>query len=229
MIKLKPSLGLYFISSLLVLLAVIFDWHNIEELAKPIVIPSIFFYYIQFRYKRINWWFFVAILVSFIGDMLLLMDPKFEILWIIFCFIICYIILIKFGIEDLVPQKLTISNITIGVISIVFLLFVIFSIIDLIEPKSTERYIVFLFYGISLLILTVISLFNFFSDASKPALYFSIMALCIVISDVFYSFYHFIEPIGMFNYINIFFQLASYFCMVSYFLVRLDKPSKFRR
>ncbi|MBA4155583.1 hypothetical protein, partial [Flavobacterium sp.] len=72
-------------------------------------------------------------------------------------------------------------------------------------------------------------LFNFFSDASKAALYFSIMALCIVISDVFYSFYHFIEPIEMFNYINIFFQLATYYCMVSYFLVRIEKPSKFNR
>lgn len=229
MIKLKPALGLYFISSLLVLIAVIFDWHDIEQLAKPIVIPSIFYYYLQFRYKRINWWFFTAISVSFLGDMLLLIDPNTDILWIIFCFIICYIILIKFGIEDLVPQKLTISNISIGIISVAFLLFVIFSIIDLIDPKSTERYIIFLFYGISLLILTVISLFNFFSDASKAALYFSIMALCIVISDVFYSFYHFIEPINMFNYINIFFQLASYSCMIFYFLVRNEKPSKFRR
>lgn len=229
MSKIKPALLLYLFSSLLVLIAVVLNKQELEQLVKPIVIPAIYFYYLQYRYKRVNWWFSIAILACFVGDMILLIDPQFEILWIIFSFIICYIILIKFGIEDLVPQKLTVYNIGFGVISVCFLLFVIFSIIDLIEPKSTERYVIFLFYGICLLVLTVISLFNFFSDASKAALYFSIMALCIVISDVFYSFYHFIEPLQMFNYINIFFQLASYYCMVSYFLVRNEKPSKFRR
>lgn len=227
--KLKPALGLYFISSILVLIAVVFNLCELEQIAKPIVIPSIFFFYLQHRYKRINWWFSIAILACFVGDMILLIDPEFEILWIILCFFISYAILIKFGIDDLVPQKLTFSNIGIGILSVFFLLFVILSIVDLIEPETTERYIMFLFYGFSLLVLTVISLFNFFSDASKAALYFSIMALCIVISDVFYSFYHFIEPIEMFNYINIFFQLATYFCMVSYFLVRIEKPSKFNR
>ena len=227
--KIKPSLLLYFASSLLVLFAVVINKQELEQLVKPIVIPSIYFYYLQYRYKRVNWWFSIAILVCFVGDMIVLIDPQFEILWVIFSFLVCYIILIKFGIEDLVPQKLTIANIGFGIISVGFLLFVIFSIIDLMEPKSTERYILFLLYGICLLILTVISLFNFFSDASKAALYFSIMALCMVISDVFYSFYHFIEPFEMFNYINIFFQLASYYCMVSYFLVRNEKPLKFRR
>ena len=227
--KIKPSLLLYFASSLLVLFAVVINKQELEQLVKPIVIPSIYFYYLQYRYKRVNWWFSIAILACFVGDMIVLIDPQFEILWIIFSFLVCYIILIKFGIEDLVPQKLTIANIGFGIISVGFLLFVIFSIIDLMEPKSTERYILFLLYGICLLILTVISLFNFFSDASKAALYFSIMALCMVISDVFYSFYHFIEPFEMFNYINIFFQLASYYCMVSYFLVRNEKPLKFRR
>ncbi len=227
--KIKPSLLLYLLSSLLVLIAVVLNKQELEQLVKPIVIPSIYFYYLQYRYKRVNWWFSIAILACFVGDMIVLIDPQFEILWIIFSFLVCYIILIKFGIEDLVPQKLTIANIGFGIISVGFLLFVIFSIIDLMEPKSTERYILFLLYGICLLILTVISLFNFFSDASKAALYFSIMALCMVISDVFYSFYHFIEPFEMFNYINIFFQLASYYCMVSYFLVRNEKPSKFRR
>jgi len=227
--KLKPAIGLYFISSILVLIAVVFNLNELEQIAKPIVIPSIFFFYLQHRYKRVNWWFSIAILACFVGDMILLIDPEFEILWIILCFFISYAILIKFGIDDLVPQKLTFSNIGIGILSVFFLLFVILSIVDLIEPETTERYIMFLFYGFSLLVLTVISLFNFFSDASKAALYFSIMALCIVISDVFYSFYHFIEPIEMFNYINIFFQLATYYCMVSYFLVRIEKPSKFNR
>lgn len=227
--KLKPAIGLYFISSILVLIAVVFNLNELEQIAKPIVIPSIFFFYLQHRYKRVNWWFSIAILACFVGDMILLIDPEFEILWIILCFFISYAILIKFGIDDLVPQKLTFSNIGIGVLSVFFLLFVILSIIDLIEPETTERYIMFLFYGFSLLVLTVISLFNFFSDASKAALYFSIMALSIVISDVFYSFYHFIETIEMFNYINIFFQLATYYCMVSYFLVRIEKPTKFNR
>lgn len=229
MSKIKTSLLLYLLSSFLVLITVVLNKRELEQFVKPIVIPSIYFYYLQYRYKRINWWFSIAILACFIGDMIVLIDPQFEILWIVFSFLVCYIILIKFGIDDLIPQKLTVYTIGFGVISVSFLLFVILSIVDLIEPKSTERYILFLFYGICLLILTVIALFNFFSDASKAALYFSIMALCIVISDVFYSFYHFIEPFKMFNYINIFFQLASYYCMVSYFLVRIEKPAKFRR
>jgi len=227
--KQKPAFYLYIISSLLVLTAILFDIQELELFAKPIVIPAIFFYYLQHRFKRMNWWFSVSLLACFVGDILLLLDPDFDVLWIILCFFISYCILIKFGIDDLVPQKLSVSNIFLGILIVVFLLFVLFSIIDLIEPDSTERYIIFLFYGFTLLILTVLSLINFFSEASKAALYFSIMALCIVISDVFYSFYHFIEPIDMFNYINIFFQLATYYCMVSYFLVRIEKPSKFNR
>ncbi|MEZ4838641.1 lysoplasmalogenase family protein [Flavobacterium sp.] len=227
--KQKPALYLYFFSCLLVLTAIFFDIEELELFAKPIVIPAIYFYYLQHRFKRMNWWFSISLLACFIGEILFLLDSNFDVLWIILCFFISYCILIKFGVDDLVPQKLSVSNIMLGILIVVFLLFVLFSIIDLIEPESTERYIIFLFYGLTLMILTVISLLNFFSEASKAALYFSIMALCIVISDVFYSFYHFIEPIDLFNYINVFFQLASYYCMVSYFLVRIEKPSKFNR
>lgn len=227
--KLKPALVLYLVSGFLVLISVLFDIQELELFAKPIVIPAIYFYYLQHRFKRINWWFSVSLLACFLGDIVVLIDPGVDVLGIIFCFFISYCILIKFGIDDLVPQKLSLSNFVLGVIILVFLLFVLFSVIDLIEPESTERYIIFLLYGFTLLILTIISLINFFSVASKAALYFSIMALCIVISDVFYSFYHFIEPIDVFSYINITFQLATYYCMVSYFLVRIERPSKFNR
>ncbi len=144
--KQKPAFYLYIISSLLVLTAILFDIQELELFAKPIVIPAIYFYYLQHRFKRMNWWFSVSLLACFVGDILVLLDPDFDVLWIILCFFISYCILIKFGIDDLVPQKLSVSNIILGILIVVFLLFVLFSIIDLIEPESTERYIIFLFY-----------------------------------------------------------------------------------
>lgn len=225
----KPSIFLYFASSIIVLLSVIFKWEELEFYVKPMVVPSILFYYLQYRFRRVNNWLIISLVACFVGDMILLINDNIPIYYALVCFFICYVILIFYGIKDRIPQQFSWISLFQIIIGIGALVYVLYSIIDLIEPNGIISYGMFLIYGLSLLLLTEIALYNFFSEASKQALYFSIMALSVVISDVFYAFYHFIEPIEMFHYINVFFQLATYYCIVSYFLVRNDRPSKFSR
>lgn len=227
--KVKPSIFLYFASSIIVLLSVLFKWKELEFYVKPMVVPSILFYYLQYRYKRINYWLVISLGACFLGDMLLLINNNIPIYYALVCFFLCYMIFIFYGIKDRIPQQYSWITLVQIIIGIGTLLYVLFAIINLIEPNGILSYTMFIIYGLSLLLLTEIALYNFFSEASKQALYFSIMALSIVISDVFYAFYHFIEPIEMFHYINVFFQLATYYCIVSYFLVRNDRPSKFSK
>lgn len=227
--KVKPALFLYFISSILVLISVVYKWEQLEFYTKPIVIPSILYYYLQYRFKRVNNWLVFSLIACFVGDMLLLINDNIPIYYAMICFFLCYVILNFYGIKDIIPQQFAWISLLQIIIGIGALVYVLYSIIDLIEPNGIFNYLMFSIYGLSLLLLTEIALYNFFSEASKQALYFSIMALSIVISDTFYAFYHFIEPIEMFHYINVFFQLATYYCIVSYFLVRNDRPSKFSR
>lgn len=226
MSKFSPALIFYLIASILVILANILDYKELEFITKPIVIPAIYFYYTQVSKSKLNIPLLIVLCSCFIGDMIPLIDDDIDFLWILPFFFIAYVILIKLGIDDMILQKINPINIIIGLITLGILTFVLFTILDILDPETMELYLIFLFYGITLIALAIISMINFFTNGSEAELFFSIMALCLIISNVFYSFYQFIDPISTFFYINLTFQLASYYCITQYFILRDDKKGK---
>lgn len=220
MLKVNPALLFYFTASYLVLIANIFGFSELGWIAKSIAIPSVVYYYYQYSRKNASILVLLIFFFCFLGDMLSEIDPDIDIMWAIILFLTAYVFLIKYGIKSIDIKKISLPNIILCMVSLGVLGYVLYAILDLIQPSSTGLYIIMLIYGLTLSILATISFANYFLKATEGGLYFSILALCIVISDIFYSFYYFIEKIDIFLYGNLIFQLASYFFMAKYFIIK---------
>lgn len=219
MLKVNPALLFYFTASSLVLIANIFGFSELGWIAKSVAIPSVVYYYYQYSRKNVSILVLLIFFFCFLGDMLREIDPDIDVMWVIMLFLVAYIFLIKYGVNS-INIKLSLPNILLCMVSMGGLGYVLYAILDLIQPSSVGLYIMMLIYGLTLSILATISFANYFLKATEGGLYFSILALCIVISDIFYSFYYFIEKINIFLYGNLIFQLASYFFMAKYFILK---------
>jgi hypothetical protein len=72
-------------------------------------------------------------------------------------------------------------------------------------------------YGIVLIILIAVATFNYLSHSTGSFLHLSSMALCMLVSDLFYSINRFLIELPILDHINLFAQFMSYFFMVRYF------------
>jgi hypothetical protein len=88
MVKVNSALILYFTAFVLYIIAVLIGSDNLELFSKPIIIPSIYyFYYISVRGK-INYLFSFSVLSFFIGEILhLISREEFNISGLIFLLI----------------------------------------------------------------------------------------------------------------------------------------------
>ena len=114
MIKLNSALLLYFIAIILFVIASIFGNENLELFSKPMIIPSLFYYYYIRVRGRINFLFSFSILLYFIGEIILLINKDaffFEgfAFFLIPYFIISYFLFQDFLIEPL-SDRLYFSN-----------------------------------------------------------------------------------------------------------------------
>ena len=94
MVKVNSALILYFTAFVIYMIAVIIGSDNLELFSKPIIIPSIYyFYYISVRGK-IDYLFSLSVLSFFIGEILhLISREEFNVSGLIFLLIPYFIIL----------------------------------------------------------------------------------------------------------------------------------------
>ena len=74
MIKVSSALILYFSAVIFYVLAVIIGSDNLELFSKPIIIPSIYYFYYTSVKGKINYLFSFSILSYFIGEILYLLN-----------------------------------------------------------------------------------------------------------------------------------------------------------
>jgi hypothetical protein len=218
-----PSLVVYFTAVFLVLLSIIIDNETLELLSRPVVLPALLYYYFSRSNHRIKELFVVCILFCFLGEIIILLYNNTKFVWEIFVFFCSYLILIKSGLDTINFKKILFQNLVISIVVLFLLCFLLFSILDLINEIHIDMYLMYLFFGLILVTLFCVSLLNYFTRPTTSSLYFAAMALCILLSDVFFSFYQFIDKMLVFKCINVFFQLISYYFMVCYFIERNPK------
>ena len=102
MVKVNSALILYFTAFVLYMIAVIIGSDNLELFSKPIIIPSIYYYYYISVRGKVNYLFSFSILSFFIGEILHLISREdFNISGLIFL-LIPYFIILHFIIQDLI-------------------------------------------------------------------------------------------------------------------------------
>lgn len=192
-------------------------------LSKPIIAPSILFYYLQENKKKINWRYIVIIALFFVGDMLVLLEIETSNFIIELFFLIAYCLFLKDISDDLLQNRLKIThkkNFLVLLISLFFLIYLLVTILDLMIESKTKNIVLFLIYGIVLVLVGGIASFNYLLKQSRFTFFMLITSLCFVISDVFFILKSHFQEVEIFNLFNNLPQVLSYYYLTKYYILR---------
>lgn len=221
--NIKPALLLYFIACLVFMLSVIFDSADLMLLSKPVILPSIFFYYVQENKLRFNWSYFVIILLSFIGDMIAVVEPNDFFIIIASLTLVVYLIFLKGIIDELVSiriRRLSKMHIFTLFVCTFLLLYLLITSLGLLIETQQQNLGVLVIYGMTLVSIGVVSVLNYMIKTSRATTFMLITSLAFVISDVFFILKKYFFEIEMFSYFNNLIQVLSYYFLTRYYLLK---------
>ncbi|WP_333809716.1 hypothetical protein [Flavobacterium sp.] len=223
MIKINSALLLYFAAFILYIIAVFIGSDNLELFSKPIIIPSIYyFYYISVRGK-IDYIFSFSILSFFVGEILHLISREdFYISGLLFLLVPYFIILI-FLTQDLiyyVKKKKVKLNTFSFYIFLMLLVYLFFNVLMLLFEESRLDFIIYALYGIILLLMGIMTFVMQINYTNKTVLFAGLMVGCFIVSDLFFVFYKKAPDLTALKMINVTTQQLSFFCYISYFIYR---------
>lgn len=224
----KITLIFYFFVAGLAILANILNNETLLLLAKPLVVPSIYFYYF-INSKKINILFTIAIFWSFIGESIGLMNFENEIFLIIVPFFISNILILFLVIKDKDRFRFKAINVLSMVIILFFLIFTWCSIVELFSSgESNILLLQIAIYGLSLLVLALFTGYKIISRINYSNISLTIYVTCILISNVFYIIYSYQYAIVALDIIHFSTQMISYYFLVLFMLNR-DKNNDSRK
>ena len=223
MLKVNSALILYFIAFIFYIIAVLIGSDNLELFSKPIIIPSIYyFYYISVRGK-IDYLFSLSVLSFFIGEILhLISREEFNVSGLVFL-LIPYFIVLYFIFQDLIyylkKKKINLNTFSFYIIVMLLVYLLFNALMMMIEEKSFEFFIYFL-YGILLLLMGILAFVMLINYNNRTILYTGFMVGCFLLSDLFFVFSKKIPDLIALKLINVATQELSFFCYISYFVYR---------
>ena len=223
MVKVNSALILYFIAFIFYIIAVLIGSDNLELFSKPIIIPSIYyFYYISVRGK-IDYLFSLSVLSFFIGEILhLISREEFNVSGLVFL-LIPYFIVLYFIFQDLIyylkKKKINLNTFSFYIIVMLLVYLLFNALMMMIEEKSFEFFIYFL-YGILLLLMGILAFVMLINYINRTILYTGFMVGCFLISDLFFVFSKNIPDLLALKMINVATQELSFFFYISYFVYR---------
>ncbi len=223
MIKVNSALLLYFTAFVIYIIAVFIDSDNLELFSKPIIIPSIYyFYYISVRGK-IDYLFSFSILSFFIGEILhLISKDEFYVSGLIFL-LIPYFIILFFLVQDLIyylkKGKINLNTFSFYII-LMLLVYLFFNVLMMVFEEDNFEFFIYALYGVSLLFMGVLTFVMQINFTNRTILYSGLMAISFIMSDLFFVFHKKLPDLIALKIINVSTQELSFFCYISYFIYR---------
>lgn len=221
--KNKPALILYFIACMVYMLGVVLDNNELMLVSKPVIVPAIFFYYLQERKIKFSWTYTLITILFFTGDMIVLIDSENLFVLIIAVFLLAYLFFLKGLVDDLVTIRLRFINKThlfALLICVFFLIFLLISIVDVLIENKAENLGLIVLYGIVLVSLGTLASLNYIIKPSRYTTFMILASLSFVISDVFYILKKDFLEIEILDYLNNFTQIVSYYFLTQYYLLK---------
>jgi hypothetical protein len=215
-----PSLILYIVAGALAIIGKATGSEMLLLVTKPMVVPAIFYYYLQTKSRNVNALFLVGLWAFFIADMIMILMPRTGILYIMACGMVSYLVMVYFALKDCKPIRIGSFNILFFGVTTLLLGYVILEIVNLDVPIILNNYAFHVAYGAILLLLVAVSTFNYLTNNTTAFLYLCAMALCMMVSDLFYCIDKFVYKMPVIDNINLLSQFMSYFFMVRYFNTR---------
>lgn len=220
----KAALVLYLIAVFVAIIATIMGNDVLLLISKPVVIPAIFFYYLSIKKQKISWLFALVLLLNFIGDSMVLLEFENQTELIMIPYLLSYIILLKFAIEDVRIMKFNSMALCLSLFVFSFLMYIMIALIQLFKDTNPDLVIPVILYGIILATYGSITVYCYYMKNNSVTFFMIMVALLSIVSDVFYIMFSLIFHFKGFNYFEFAVQLVSYFFIVKYFVLRDNNP-----
>ncbi|MDP5096799.1 MAG: hypothetical protein NWP90_03810 [Flavobacterium sp.] len=223
MVKVNSALFLYFAAILLYVVAVLIGSDNLELFSKPIIIPSIYYFYYTSVKGKISYLFTFSVLSYFTGEILFLLNQDDFLLSSLVFFGIPYIIITFFLTKDflfyLKIKKYDVNNISFYII-LMLLFYLLYNVLSFINETSQIEFSIYIIYGILLLVMGLLSFLIQFNFNNKAISFMVLMVVFFIISDLFYIFSKSTKDVMALKLINVVSQQLSYYLYVGYFVYR---------
>jgi hypothetical protein len=223
MVKVNSALFLYFAAILLYVVAVLIGSDNLELFSKPIIIPSIYYFYYTSVKGKISYLFTFSVLSYFIGEILFLLNQDDFLVSSLVFFGIPYIIITFFLAQDflfyLKIKKYDVNNISFYII-LMLLFYLLYNVLSFINETSQIEFSIYIMYGILLLVMGLLSFLIQFNFNNKAISFMVLMVVFFIISDLFYIFSKSTKDVMALKLINVVSQQLSYYLYVGYFVYR---------
>jgi len=211
---------LFFLASFVTLIGVILKSDLLLLVTKPIIIPSIFFYYVS-SVRKPNLLFILFLVFNFIGDSVVMLRLDNFILTMVPYFI-TYLLILSLVIQNISIIEINFKAVGYCAVIFAFLVYILGLLIDLPNENRKTLALPIVIYGILLAFLAIFSVYNYLTFKTISGLYLLIACACALLSDVFFLLYNLHFHIPVLNLINSITQLLSYFFFAKYVIHRKE-------
>ncbi len=220
--KSKVALQFFLVEGLLFLISIFFNLELLELISKPAIIPSIVMYYFFENKRKYNLAFLTSLFLFFTGDMLYMLKIDELYYFGLLVFSIPYLFVIFFVIKDilLIKRNGGKQNDFTFLVILVILSILLCTVLSYLEIKSTLEFIIFLFLGLQLVTMGVLTSIVYYNEANKQSFFLILAVSTFIMSDLFFILNKNIHELMIFKIINGLTQTVSYMFYVKYFLER---------
>lgn len=216
-----PALILYIISGLLFFLSSVMGDEYLVLITKPIIVPSIFFYYWQESYGKINFWFSLTLFCLFASEIFNLFEGNQIFVFVILFNLFAYCILLGFIVKKL--RKLNIRfldkiNLSYIILMFLFLSCLLYVGLFLVFDPSFKLYAFIAVYGFILVTIVFLNTLLYVFKNNKANTYLMMTTFSFIICDLFFVIYYYYYNFIFFRYISIICNIISLYFLVRYFL-----------
>ncbi|RZJ70192.1 lysoplasmalogenase family protein [Flavobacterium sp.] len=216
----KPAIILYFIACAVAVFATIIKSETLLIISKPIVIPAILFYYLSVKKGKFNIWYGIFLMLTFIGDTVVLLELKGATIYIILPYLLSYLILLSFIIRDNADLRFSKSGLVVGLFVFGLIFGSGFALISFFDPQHRPLELPVTIYGFILALQASLSTYHIHMSNSNMSFYMAMTALFNCVSDIFFVIFMLIIPTPEFLPLDIALQIFSYYFVIKYFIYR---------
>jgi hypothetical protein len=213
-----PSLILFFITSVLAIVCKLLG-HDLWLLCtKSMIIPSLFIYYFVSNNYKTSFLKALIFILFFVRDVFNTLKINETAMGSFSCVLVVYILLLYIAQKEFKHLKFRRRD---G-LSIFVLVFVIgticYSVLNLKLENLELDFSLYVFFGIVLSVLSVVSIINYIKSGSYAMFNGMLMCICFIITDIFFVLYKFYFYNYAITLVSLITQFLSYFFMANYFL-----------
>lgn len=223
MIRLNPALLFYFTALILYACSIFFENQNLELFCRPVIIPSVYYFYFISVKGKVNFLFSVSILSFFVGEILFLISETDFLISGLICYLIPYFVVTFFLCQDflhyLKRKEYKVNSLAFYIIFLL-LLYLIYNSLFFVIESSRFEFSIYILFGILLFFMGMISFLIQFNFNNRTVLYMMLMVISFVVSDLFFIFSTRMRDVIALKMINLLMQQLSYFLYVGYFIYR---------